>query len=118
MEVRREKLRALAPLVAGIGVLEKPDQRGAALGSMLSAVQTGLAIVSFIAVIVGSFIIYHTMHTAIAMRQRELEQGYVLELVSERGLGPSDQACHRPSSTCSSMSTTNDRSAMNDDLDS
>lgn len=62
----------LAPLIDGVGVLEKPDQRGAALGSMLSAVQTGLAIVSFIAVIVGSFIIYHTMQTAIAMRQREL----------------------------------------------
>ena len=67
-----EALRELMPLVAGVGVLEPPQQRGAALGSMLSAVQTGLAIVSLIAVMVGVFIIYHTMRTAIAARRREL----------------------------------------------
>lgn len=64
--------RALAPLVAGVGTLEAPQSRGAALGSMLAAVQTVLTLVSLNAVVVGVFIIYHTMHTAIATRRREL----------------------------------------------
>jgi len=67
-----EALQELTPLVSGVGVLEAPQHRGAALGSMLSAVQTGLTIVSLNAVVVGVFIIYHTMRTAIATRRREL----------------------------------------------
>lgn len=63
---------SLQPLVAGLGTLEAPGGRGAALGSMLAAVQTILTLVSLNAAVVGVFIIYHTMHTALATRRREL----------------------------------------------
>jgi putative ABC transport system permease protein len=61
----------LRPIVGGAGSIEPPRERGATLGSMLAGVQTVLTLVSLFAVIVGAFIIYHTMETAIAHRRRE-----------------------------------------------
>ncbi len=65
----REEVRRFTE---GTGTLESPEDRGAALGGMLSALQEALTIVSLNAVIVGVFIIYHTMRTAILNRRREL----------------------------------------------
>jgi putative ABC transport system permease protein len=39
---------------------------------MLGAVQAALTLLSLIAVVVGTFIIYHTIQTTIASRRREL----------------------------------------------
>src|SRR5207249_2496856 len=63
-----ERLRAI---VGGAGTIEPPHQRGVLLGTMLSSLQTLLTILSLFAVVVGAFIIYHAMETAIAHRQRE-----------------------------------------------
>jgi putative ABC transport system permease protein len=64
--------RALEALVAGVGSVEPPRERGARLGSMLGAVQTVLTLVSLFAVVVGAFIAYHTLEAAVAQRRREL----------------------------------------------
>ena len=61
----------LQGLVAGTGALEIPRARGAVLGGMLGAVQTVLTLASLNAIVVGSFIIYHTLETALATRRRE-----------------------------------------------
>lgn len=62
----------LRAVVGGSGTVESPRERGARLGSMLSSVQTVLTLVSLLAIVVGAFIIYNTMDTAIAHRRREL----------------------------------------------
>lgn len=62
----------LRALVGGAGTVEPPRERGARLGSMLSSVQTVLTLVSLLAIVVGAFIVYNTMDTAVAHRHREL----------------------------------------------
>ncbi len=62
----------LRSLIGGAGTVEPPRERGARLGSMLSGVQTVLTLVSLLAIVVGGFIIFHTIDTAIAHRRREL----------------------------------------------
>lgn len=57
--------------IAGAGDVEPPRDRGQRLGSMLLGVQTILTLVSLFAVIVGAFIVYHTVETATAQRRRE-----------------------------------------------
>lgn len=59
-------------IVDGAGGVEPPRERGARLGTMLNAVQTVLTLVGLFAIIVGAFIIYHTMQTAIVQRRRDL----------------------------------------------
>jgi putative ABC transport system permease protein len=66
--VMAERLRAI---VGGAGTVQPPRERGATLGTMLGGVQTVLTLVSLFAVVVGTFIIYHTMETAIVHRRRE-----------------------------------------------
>jgi putative ABC transport system permease protein len=68
-----ERVQAeIAVLAAGVGSVGPPRERAARLGSMLASVQTVLALLGFFAIIVGAFIIYHTMQTAIVQRRRDL----------------------------------------------
>ncbi len=62
---------ALRARVAGAGQVEPPRDRGQRLGAMLLGVQTILTLVSLFAVIVGAFIVYHTVESATAQRRRE-----------------------------------------------
>src|SRR5439155_1462776 len=70
-EATGDAVERLKAVVGGAGTIEPPRERGVALGTMLNGVQTMLTLVSLFAVVVGAFIIYHTMETAIAQRQRE-----------------------------------------------
>ncbi len=64
--------RRLAPIVEPVGALEAPREHGANLGSMLTAVRILLTLASLNAALVGFFIIYHTMTSAVLQRRREL----------------------------------------------
>jgi putative ABC transport system permease protein len=85
----------LAGIVAGSGTVEPPRSRAATLGSMLSAVQAIFTLLSLSAIVVGAFIIQHTMQTAITQRRHELaiaravgyERRVVLLAILIEGLG-------------------------------
>lgn len=62
----------LATRVEGVGTVGPPRDRAARLGSMLTAVQTVLTLAGLFSIVVGAFIIYHTMQTAIVQRRRDL----------------------------------------------
>jgi putative ABC transport system permease protein len=70
-----DRAQVEARLVALVGTaasVEPPRERGASLGTMLASVQTLLSLASLNALVVGFFIIYHTLSSAIAQRRREL----------------------------------------------
>jgi len=67
-----DTLARLTRVAAGSGQVEKPATRAATLGTMLGSLQTVLTLLSLNAVVVGVFIIYHTMQTAILQRTRQL----------------------------------------------
>ena len=62
----------LAALVQGIGTVGPPRDRAVRFGSMLAGVQTVLTLLGVFSIVVGAFIIYHTMQTAIVQRRRDL----------------------------------------------
>lgn len=64
-----DQLRSVA---GGVARVETPEERGASLATMLTSVQTVLTLLSLIAVVVGAFLVYHTMQGAIVNRRREV----------------------------------------------
>ncbi len=68
----RDAVRAkISALAHGAADVARPRQHAARLSAMLYAVQTVLTLVGLSAIVVGAFIIYHTMHTAILQRRRD-----------------------------------------------
>jgi len=63
---------ALRQVVDGSGVVGAPREHGMRLGNLLTGVQAIFAIVSLLAVLVGAFIVYHTLDAAVAQRRRAL----------------------------------------------
>ena len=68
----RTVLPTLTALTTGVADVETPTERGQNLGAMLTGIQTLLTLASFNSVIVGIFVVYHALWTAIAHRQHEL----------------------------------------------
>ena len=58
--------------VKGLGTVGPPRDRALRLGSMLASLQMVLTVLGLFSIIVGIFIIYHTMQTAILQRRRDL----------------------------------------------
>ncbi len=62
----------LSALVAGVGTVGPPRDRAAQTGGMLLSLQIVLTLCGLFSIMVGAFIIFHTMQTAIVQRQRDL----------------------------------------------
>ncbi len=63
---------ALRARVAGHGTVERPSRRGEQIARMSSSFQVGLQVSSFIALLVGMFLIYNSVSIAVAERRREI----------------------------------------------
>jgi putative ABC transport system permease protein len=64
--------RRVADVVGARGVVDTPRGRGERIEAMLGSLRTMLATSGIVAMIVGLFLIYHTVNTAIARREGEL----------------------------------------------
>jgi putative ABC transport system permease protein len=63
--------RRVVDVVGARGVVDTPRGRGERIEAMLGSLRTMLATSGIVAMIVGLFLIYHTVNTAIARRQGE-----------------------------------------------
>jgi putative ABC transport system permease protein len=64
--------RALSEQLGPGFVVERPANKGARVGKMLSGVQAGLTMASLIALLVGAFLIHNTMAISVVQRKREI----------------------------------------------
>jgi putative ABC transport system permease protein len=62
----------LLRVTTGVGTLATPRSQGANLSTMLDGVDTILTLASLNAVVIGAFLVYHTMQSSILQRRREL----------------------------------------------
>lgn len=65
-------LKRLKPLLPPDATLQRPAQRGAEVGAMLSAFRLNLSALSCIAVFVGAFLIYNAIASAVVQRRAEV----------------------------------------------
>jgi putative ABC transport system permease protein len=73
-DVRRRAVEA----VGGRGSVESPRGRSARIEAMLGSLRTMLAATGIVAMLVGVFLIYHTINTAVARREGELSTLWAL----------------------------------------
>ncbi len=69
LEVLQERLKAVLPPHLSV---ERPVRRNARVDEMLSSFRLNLSVLSFIALLVGLFLVYNTMSTAVVRRRREI----------------------------------------------